>query len=75
MTIYTKEFWKDAVERAVKTAAQAGILAIGASEGFNLFDLDPTVFAGFALGGAFLSILMSIASSGVNKEGSASLIE
>jgi len=73
--IYKSIFWKDAVERAVKTAAQAGILAIGASEGFNLFDLDWRSFAGFALGGAFLSLLMSVASAGVGDNDSASLVK
>lgn len=73
--IYKSIFWKDAVERALKTSAQAGLLAIGASEGFNLFTLDWRTFLGFALGGAFLSLLMSVASAGVGDNESASLVK
>lgn len=72
--VFTRLFWVDAAERAVKTAAQAGLLSIGASEGFNLFTLDLKVFLGFVGGGAFLSILMSVASAGVGDSNSASLV-
>jgi hypothetical protein len=74
-SLFKSVFWLDAAERAVKTAAQAGILAIGASEGFNLFTLDWRTFAGFAAGGAFLSMLMSVASAGVGDNESASLVK
>lgn len=74
-SLYRSIFWKDASERAVKTAAQAGILAIGASEGFDLFSLNWKSFVGFAAGGAFLSILMSVASAGVGDNESASLVK
>lgn len=72
---YNSMFWKDAAERALKTAAQAGILAIGAAEGFNLFTLDWKSFVGFAAGGAFLSLLMSVGSAGVGDNDSASLVK
>lgn len=72
--LFTKLFWLDTVERAVKTAAQAGLLSVGASEAFNLFTLDLKVFLGFAGGGALLSTLMSVASAGVGDSNSASLV-
>ncbi|MBA2338578.1 MAG: holin, partial [Acidimicrobiia bacterium] len=62
--MFTSTFWKDAAERAVKTAAQAALLALGG----DMID----VFAGLALwqtiggaaaGGALLSILTSVATA------------
>ena len=61
--MFTKAFWADAIERAVKTAAQATILGLGLGEGFNAFDVDWQLGAGFAVGGAVLSLLTSLASS------------
>lgn len=55
-------FWRAASERAIKTAAQSLLLAIGASEGFNLFSLDWRNALGLAAGGFILSVLTSIAS-------------
>lgn len=74
MTLFTKLFWKDAFERAVKTSAQAGLLVIGATEGFNLFTLDIKSFLGFALGGAVLSVLSSLASAKKSGTDTASLV-
>lgn len=56
-------FWRDSAERALKTAAQAVLLAIGASEGFNLFALDWRNALGVAVGGFVLSILTSLVSA------------
>lgn len=63
---------KDALERAAKTAAQVILLTVGAAEGFNLFELDFINAAGLAAGGAFLSLLSSVASRGVGDKKSAS---
>jgi hypothetical protein len=71
--MFTKLFWLDATERAIKTAAQAGLLSVGASEAFNLFTLDVRTFAGFMLGGAFLSLLSSVASAAKSGTDTASL--
>jgi hypothetical protein len=72
--LYTWRFWKDALERAVKTAAQSVLLGLGLGEGFNAFELDWLLALGFALGGAVLSILTSVASAGVGQTGSPSAI-
>jgi hypothetical protein len=56
-------FWRESAERATKTAAQALILAVGASEGFDLFALDWRNAIGVAAGGFVLSILTSLASA------------
>jgi hypothetical protein len=61
--MFTRRFWMETAERATKTAAQAAILALGASEALDLFALDVLTVVSFALGGALLSVLSSIASA------------
>lgn len=73
--MWTLDFWKDAGERAIKTAAQSVITALFLAEGVNAFDIDFGLAAGFALGGAFFSILTSIASAPIGTKGTASLVE
>ncbi len=73
--MFTVAFWRDAVERALKTAAQAVILGLGLGEGFNAFDVDWQLALGFAIGGAVLSLLTSVASAPFgDSDGSASLV-
>ena len=64
MTTYiSRLFWRETLERAFKTAAQAAILAIGQDVGgFDVFDASFGDVAGFAAGGFVLSVLTSIAS-------------
>lgn len=59
----TRKFWERAVERAVKTAAQAAILVIGADQ-VNALAVGWADVAGFAAGGFVLSVLTSLATSG-----------
>lgn len=73
--MYTLSFWKDLLERATKTAAQAVILGFGLGEGMNFFDIDWNLGLGFALGGFALSALTSIASAPFAARGTASLVE
>ena len=73
--MFTVSFWKDALERAVKTAAQAVILGLGLGEGFNAFEVDWGLAAGFAAGGAILSVLTSVVSAPIGTKGTASLVE
>lgn len=72
--MFTIAFWKDAVERAVKTAAQAVLTGLMIGEGFNAFDIDPQLALGFAAGGAIFSLLTSIVSAPFAEKGSASLV-
>lgn len=67
-------FWKLALERAVKTAIQSIVLAIGAAQGANLFVLDWQNVAGAALAGFAISILTSLASVKIGPSDSPSLI-
>lgn len=71
-SIYSPVFWKDATERAVKSAAQAAILAIGGGA-VDVLTLDWLTVGGAAGGGLLLSLLTSIASAGVTRRDTASL--
>jgi hypothetical protein len=63
--LMSRRFWADAFERAVKTAAQAALLVFGQDAlGFDAFSADWVSTAGFAVGGAVLSVLTSIVSAG-----------
>jgi len=71
--MWTTSFWKSAVERAVKTAAQVTVAFLGADV-VNAFSVDYQRVAGIALGAAVVSILTSVASAGVGPENSPSLV-
>jgi hypothetical protein len=72
--MFTKKFWKEAAERAAKTAAQAALGVAVLAEGFNAFTVDWAGVAGVAAGGAVLSLLFSIASAPFGPEGSPSVV-
>ena len=61
-TLFTRTFWLDALERAVKTAAQSAVLVVGAGQ-VDALSADWLTVGGFALGGALLSVLTSMASA------------
>lgn len=73
MVTYTKQFWKYATERAVKSLGQGALLYIGAEQ-LNVLDFDWATFGGFAIGAAFLSVLTSIASAPVGDDNSPSIV-
>ena len=66
-------FWRDALERAVKTAAQTvvGLLVAGVT----VLDIDWGQAAAVTGTAALASILTSLISSGVGDHGSASLVD
>lgn len=68
----TRSFWADALERAVKTAAQAALGVFVA--GVTIMSVNWTEAAAIAGTAALVSILTSIASSGVRHQDSGSLI-
>lgn len=72
--MFNARFWRLAFERAVKTAAQSLILGAGLGEGFNAFEVDWMLAAGFAVGGFVLSLLTSIATVKIGETGSPSAI-
>lgn len=61
--MFTKEFWVDVLERAIRTACQAALSA-GVVGGVGLFDVDWLNVGSIALVAAIASVLTSIASSG-----------
>lgn len=66
--MFTKQFWKAAAERAVKTLAQSGVaLLIGQETG--LIGVDWIGLASVSGLAALISILTSIASSGGSTSG------
>lgn len=70
MSIFSREFTLAAFERAIKTAAQAAILAIVgtgamANAQTNIFEVNWLAVVGFTVGGFVLSYLTSVASNNV----------
>lgn len=73
--MFSKRFWMKATERAGKTAAQFTIGAVALDGAVNAFTLDWKLAAGVFLGGAFLSYLTSVATSGVGEPGTPDLVK
>ncbi len=78
--MFTRSFWVQAGERAVKSAAQMVIVAWGldvaASTGaVDAFALDWRLGLGAAAGGAILSLLTSLLSAGVGPSGTPSTVQ
>ena len=61
--LFTKDFWIDTLERAIRTACQAALSA-GVIGGVGLFEVDWLNVCGIALVAAIASVLTSVASSG-----------
>ena len=71
----TWRFWREAIERGIKSGAQAVILALGASEGLDLFTMDFGLLVGAYGAGALLSVLTSLATVRIGAPNSPSAIE
>lgn len=73
--MWTAEFWLDTAERAIKSAAQAPLVAWGVGElaAPDAFDLDWRLGLGVAAGGALVSVLTSLVSGRVGDRRSPSL--
>lgn len=72
--MWTKNFWKQAVERAVKSAAQSLLLLWAADAGFDVINADFPLAAGVAAGAAALSLLTSIVTAGIGEPGDPSAV-
>ena len=62
MSIWTAQFWKATAERAIATAAQSALAALG-TDLVGVLDIDAVAVLSLAGGGAILSILKSIAAT------------
>lgn len=70
--MFTKEFWKAAAERAIKTGAQSVLTAYFVGDvALNALQADWLNMAGIGAGGVVLSILTSLASG--HKDGNPSV--
>jgi hypothetical protein len=70
---YGRNFWRQATERAIKTAAQAALLVAG-GDAANLIGTNWRVFAGAIGGGYLLSVLTSVATAGAGQQDDPSAI-
>lgn len=72
--MWSKAFWMDATERAIKTFAQV-ILALGVAGALDAFEVDWVKVLGVALGAVILSYASSIVSAEIRKTPTASLVK
>ncbi len=72
--MFTIRFWKQAAERAAKTAAQSAILIMGADQ-IDIAQANLQRVLAFAVGGAVLSLLTSLASLPLSPRGTPSLVD
>lgn len=68
-----KSFWKDATERAVKTAAQVAVAMIGTGV-VGIVDVDWYSVGSVSLVAALVSVLTSLGSDRVGDPGTASVV-
>lgn len=71
--MWSRAFWAQTAERAVKTAAQAAV-GLVAADGFNLFAPDWRHWLLVVGMPALISVLTSLASAGVGPSGSPSWV-
>lgn len=69
--MFTRAFWKDALERALKTLAQALVATL--LVGVPLWSIDWIEVLGIGLTAAVISLLTSLASGGLGNKGTASI--
>jgi len=72
--VFTKAFWRQAFERAAKSAAQALLIYFGGDVLFSVWSADWLAAGGIAVGAAVLSLLTSIVTSGVGEPDSPSAV-
>jgi hypothetical protein len=72
--MFTKDFWKKTVERAVKGFAQTAVAVAVAAGPFDAFHVDWKSVLGVSLGAAVLSVLTSLGSIDFGPENDPSVV-
>jgi len=72
--VYTITFWKDAAERAIRTAAQVLVAFFGVNT-FGILEVDWAQAGSVAALAALTSLLMSVAATGAGSQDSASALK
>lgn len=72
--MFTKEFWKDAAERAIKTFAQSLIAVLSVAVAAPIWELNWVEALGVSLTATALSLLTSIAGTGTGNPETGSFI-
>ena len=70
--MFSKRFWRDATERALRTFAQSALATIGVGA-VNVLNVDWQGVLGVGAGGAVISLLMSLGSERFGDPGTASV--
>lgn len=70
VSMWSVAWWKDAGERAIRTAAQAAVALIVVGENaLGIMDIDWANLASLSGGAALVSILTSVATHGITGNG------
>lgn len=72
--MFTKVFWLNTAERAIKTFAQALLLVFVGDSAYNVISVNWPESLGLAATGALISVLTSLVSSTVGPKDSPSLV-
>lgn len=72
--MFTKDFWKQAAERAVKTAAQAAAAMLAVDQTTGLLAVDWATVASVAGLAAAMSLLTSLVSAPFGAKGGPSVV-
>lgn len=72
--MFTLNFWRQAVERAVKTGIQSAATVLAIGEGFDVFTVDWRLTASFFISGAFASVITSLLTAAVGEKESPSAV-
>lgn len=72
--MFTKSFWKQALERMVKAFASTTISLYVVGNGFDAFSVNWHRWLGIALGASVASLCLSIVSSKIGPDNSPSVV-
>jgi len=72
--MYTAAFWTGAFDRAIKSFAQMLLVLWGASDVFNIFEVNWVQTLGIGAGALVVSLLTSIISAPVGDRGTTSVM-